>query len=238
MATTKQGSKGKELLEDPELIIDQSGEFFEKNGKLVLYIGGAIILAVMGYFGYRYFQNENNQTAEAAGFKAVMAWEKDSLKAALNGDKTIGDGLNTISEEYSGTKAGNLADYRVGVALLKEGKFEDAIDKLKSFSSNDLILQGQVYSLIGDAYMEMKDYENAEEYYAKSSNYKPNEFFTPNYLMKLALSFELQKKYDEAADAYERIIVQYPKSKVVSDAKKFKARAEGLASSATSKEDK
>jgi len=238
MATTKQGSKGKELLEDPELILDHSEEFFEKNGKLVLYIGGAIILAVIAFFGYRYFQNENNQTAEAAGFKAVMAWEKDSLKAALNGDKNVGDGLNTISEEYSGTKAGNLADYRVGVAFLKEGKFEDAIDHLKSFSSNDLILQGQAYSLIGDSYMELKDFENAEEYYAKASNYKPNEYFTPTYLMKLALAFELQKKYDEAADAYERIIGQYPKSKVVNDAKKYKARAEGLASSETAKANK
>ena len=41
--------------------------------------------------------------------------------------------------------------------------------------------------------MKDRDIENAISYYKKASEYKPNEFFTPRYIMKLAMAYEVNK---------------------------------------------
>ena len=237
MATKTKAPKAKEILEDPEAIIEKikdSEEFFQKNKKIIYIITGVLVALGAGIFFYQYQTKQNNETAQSEMYNAVFAWEKDSLKLALQGDKTT-VGLLDIAEDYSGTDAGNLANYRAEVAYLKQEKFDDAIASLEQFKSNDLLLQGYVYSLMGDAYMEKKEFESAAEYYAKASNYEPNKGFTPNYLMKLGLAFEQQKDYTSAVEAYDRIVKQYPGSRSYNDARKFKARAEGLAAAAKKK---
>jgi len=233
MSKTNHGSKGKEILEDPNAILDKlkgSEEFFEKNKKPITYVLGGLIVVILAFFGYRYWQDQNNEDAQIAMYDAVFAWEKDSLKRALEGDpKSDGMGLLDVADSYSGTDAGNLANYYAGVALLKQGKFDEAIEQLENFKSNDLLLQGLVYSLIGDAYSEKKDFENAAEYYSKAVNYKSNETFTPRYLMKLGLTHELNKDFTAASEAYKRIVEEYPNSTQITDAKKYLAKTEGLA---------
>jgi hypothetical protein len=55
-------------------------------------------------------------------FQAVRYFESDSLNLALNGDGN-NLGFLQIVEDYSGTKAGNLANYYAGVIYLKQGNF-------------------------------------------------------------------------------------------------------------------
>src|SRR5690606_15446369 len=160
---------------------------------------------------------------------AVYDFEADSLNKALNGDARY-KGLSAIADEYSGTKAGNLAKFYAGVIYLKQGKFQEAIDRLEDFSSDDLILQGRAYALIGDANMELNKANEAAEMYMKAANYKANEYFAPQYLMKAGVAYEAAKNYKEAANVYDKIITSYAAAMEVNDAKKYKARAEMLAS--------
>jgi tetratricopeptide (TPR) repeat protein len=77
--------------------------------------------------------------------------------------------------------------------------------------------------------MELNDFGNAISYYKKASDYKPNEFFTPRYLMKLGVAYEANKEYANAAEAYTKIVDQYSRSQEYNEARKYKARAEELA---------
>jgi TolA-binding protein len=63
----------------------------------------------------------------------------------------------------------------------------------------------------------------------KAADYKANEFFSPQYLMKAAMVYEANNNYKSATEAYDRIINSYPNAAEVNDAKKYKARAELLA---------
>jgi hypothetical protein len=47
-----------------------------------------------------------------------------------------------IADEYSGTDAGNLANYYAGMAYLNTGKYNEAIDYLNKFKSDDIVLSG------------------------------------------------------------------------------------------------
>ena len=102
----------------------------------------------------------------------------------------------------------------------------DAVFHLEEFSANDLLVQPRAYSLMGDAYMEQKDFENAAKYYDKASSYKPNKEFTPIYLMKAALAYEKLNNAEKAKAAYQTIIDTYWDSSEVQNAKKYKAKLE------------
>jgi TolA-binding protein len=130
-----------------------------------------------------------------------------------------------ISDEFGGNTQ-NLSDLYLGITLLKQGKYDQAIEKLKNFSSSDLLVQARAYSLVGDAYAEKKSFGEAIEYYQKAADYKPNKFFTPTYLLKLALAFEANKQGKEALDAYSQITDKFPESAESIPAKKYKALIE------------
>ncbi|RRB03744.1 tetratricopeptide repeat protein [Larkinella rosea] len=224
MSKTQTNSK-LEFLEDPAALAGSLGKaelFFEKNQKLVLGLLGGIVLIVAGFIGYRYWIDSQDQEAQTAMFPSVYEWEADSLKKALNGNGA-NEGLLTIADENSATPAGNISNFRSGFALLKLGKYDDAIDRLKKFSSSDLLVQARAYALIGDAYMEKKSYSDAIDYYKKAADYKPNAQFTPGYLMKLAVAYEQSKQNQEAIDTYGSIIDKYPTSSEAANAKKYKS---------------
>mgnify|MGYP001792754471 FL=1 len=230
MAKQKKQDDGIEILEDPNAIVDKANEFFssKRNKTMVFGIGGVLALLVVGFAGYNYYITNQNQTAQEELFQAQYYFEADSLGLALNGDGNS-YGFLEIIEEFPGTKAANLASFYAGASFLKQGDFDGAIRQLKDFSSDDYLLQGRAYSLIGDAYMEMDDFGNAIDYYKRAVDYKQNESFTPIYLKKLAIAQEQNGSFEDAVGSYESIIEDYPNAAQIHDAKKQKARLEALA---------
>ena len=77
--------------------------------------------------------------------------------------------------------------------------------------------------------MEMDDFSNAIDYYEQATDYRPNEYFTPVYLKKLAIARENNGDLTGAASAYGIVIEKYPRSPHIHDAKKQKARLEASA---------
>jgi TolA-binding protein len=229
----KKESKLEELLEQPEAIVEslQEGklqEFYENNKNIINYISGGILLLITLIVGGKYYLTSQNEEGQNAIFQAVYYFEADSLNKALNGDGN-NLGFVDVASDYPFTKASNLANFYAGVCYLKQGKFEDAVDYLKSFSANDFLVQARAYSLIGDAYMELENYDDAAGYYQKAADFHPNKEFSPDYLMKLGLAYELNKSYEDASKVYNKIIENFPNSPKIADAKKFKAMAENLA---------
>ena len=220
--------ESKNLLENADAI-EEKLEGFEhwvaKNPKVIISVLGAILLIAGGYFGFNYYKGNQNEQAQKEMFQAVRYFEADSLNLALNGDGN-NLGFLQIIDDYGMSDAANLANYYAGFIYLKQGKFPSAVFHLKEFKADDLLVQARAYSLIGDSYMEQKDYENAASYYDKASSYKPNKEFTPTYLMKAALAYEKLDKKDKAIQAYQTIIDKYWDSTEVQSAKKLKARLE------------
>jgi TolA-binding protein len=219
---------GLEFLEDPDALAGQferAEDFFEQNRNIVLGVIGGIILLVAGFFGYRYYVSSQDETAQAELFPSVYQIESDSLKKALNGDGRT-PGLLAVADNYGATPAGELANFYAGIGLLKQGKYDEAIDHLKSFSSADLLVQARAYALLGDAYMEKKSFDEAADYYRKAADYKSNKFFSPGYLMKLAVAYEQAKQNDKAIEVYNDIIAKYAQSAEAVSAKKYKSMLE------------
>jgi len=221
-----QGNSGK-IYESAEALQEEIGktqEFVENNQKTLitglLVVVGLIVL----FFGFKYYQNSQDETAQVELFPAVFYFEKDSLGKALGGDGNSTNGLVAVANDYGMSNAGNLANVYAGVAYLKQGEFDKAIESLKDFSSSDYVVQARVYALLGDAYTEKNDHSEAASYYKKAANYKSNEQFTPGYMMKLALAQELANDKGAAKETYQEIIEKYPSFTDLNLAKKYLGR--------------
>lgn len=229
MGAKKSTESQYEFLESSDALanqLDKAQSFVQSNNKLFLVIGGVLLVGILAFVGFHYYQDSRESEAQKALYKAIYDFEADSLNLALNG-KGGNEGLLAIADNYGSTNAGKLANFYAGVAFLKEGKYDDAIARLKAYSSSDLLLQARAYALIGDAFMEKGDYKEAISYYKRAADYKPNQFFTPGYLLKLGLAYEKNNQIQEAAPVYKRIIDEFPMSSEVMNAKKYLGVVEG-----------
>lgn len=200
----------KEVNEETQVIIDEKDsttagvfskldetasrteDWVAKNQKIIIGLVAGIAVATIGYLAYQKFIEAPKQDEAASEmFVAQQNFEKatngvssDSLyKLSLNGSEGK-FGFVKIADEYSGTDAGNLANYYAGMAYLNTGKFDEAIKYLGDFKSEDLILSALAKGAIGDAYSQKNKQKEALDYYVKASETNKNDFTTPRFLLK------------------------------------------------------
>jgi tetratricopeptide (TPR) repeat protein len=223
----KKTDKTEDKIAAVEIALDRGEQFFEKNKNIIFYVLLGIIVIVAGIFGYKKFILGPKQTeAQSQMFVAEQYFEKDSLKLAINGDGT-NPGFAQIVDEYGSTKAGNLAKYYLGICYLKTGEFQQAIDNLEDFDSDDHIVGPMAIGATGDAYLELGNNEKALEKYLKAADARNNDFTTPMFLMKAGSVYEIMGQFDKAVGVYEKIQKEHFRSFESRDIEKFIARAKG-----------
>lgn len=167
-------------------------DWVAKNQKIIIGLVAVAALVTIGYLAYQRFiaapkQDEaaNEMFVAQQNFqKATEGVASDSLyKLSLNGSEGK-FGFLKIADEYSGTDAGNLANYYAGIAYLNTGKYTEAIDYLSKFKSDDIVLSALAKGAIGDAYSQKNQPKEALENYVKAAGSNKNDFTTPRFLLK------------------------------------------------------
>ena len=188
-------------------------QFLEKNAKQVGIAIGAVVLVVLAVFAYTtYIVAPNSAEAGKEMSKAIKWFETDSMALALNGNSDHA-GFLDIMDEYSGTPAGNSAHYYAGLAYFSQGSFQDAIEILDGYSASDVATAAMAKGVIGDAFAELGQMDDAADYYKKAANATDNNFTTPLFLWKAGLALEAQGDANKAVSLYQRIADDYPKSR-------------------------
>jgi len=170
--------------EGVENALTRTEKYIEENQKSLSIIILAIIIIVGGYLGYKKFYLEPaDRDAHAAMFVAEQYFETDSFNLALAGDGQ-NFGMLDVIDEYGVTPAANLAHYYAGISYLHLQDFESAIEHLKKFDSEDVMVASVAIGAIGDCYSELGDNEKAITYYLKAGQRRENEFTSPVYLKR------------------------------------------------------
>ena len=180
----------------------KSEQWVERNQKILFSGLIAIAVIILGFLAYNKYVMEPKEK-EAAN---ELAYPKSYFEQAQNNTAEVDSlyalslngadgkyGLVDIAENYSNTKAGNLAKYMSGIAYLKTGDYENAIKYLSDFSSDDEMLSAIALGNIGDAFTEINQPSDAYEYYLKAANARDNSFTTPYYLFKAGNTAKLRK---------------------------------------------
>ena len=221
----KQTDKTDKQFAQIEETLSRTEQYIEDNQKSLVVIVGVIIAIIAIYLSFTNFYLEPlEQEAHADMYMAEMYFEKDSFNLALNGDGQFLGFLDVVNE-YSLTNAGNLANYYAGLCYLHTAQYEDAIEYLSDFSSDDIILSTLALGCIGDAYLELEENSKALKYYEKAAENNDNEFTTPRYLMKQANVLEMDGDYMAALEIYNQIKEGYSKSQIAQDIDKYIVRA-------------
>jgi tetratricopeptide (TPR) repeat protein len=226
----KQTDKTDKQFAQIEETLSKTEQYIENNYKslliivvvMCLIIGCAFTFLKTDVFSFTLPSQEKE--AQTDMYMAEMYFEKDSFNLALNGDGQY-LGFLDIADEYGLTNAGNLANYYAGLCFLHTAQYEDAIEYLSDFSSEDIIFSALALGGIGDAYLELENNDKALIYYEEAAEYHDNDFITPRYLMKQATVLEMDGNYQAALAIYNQIKEDYSKTQIGQDIEKYIVRA-------------
>ncbi len=220
----KKKSQQEDNLQELESALTKTEQFIEDNQKMISYIVGGILLVVAAYIGFnKFYLQPKEDEALSQMFMAENYFEKDSFNLAINGDGNY-LGFLDIIDDYGITKSANRAKYYAGISYLHLGEYEVAIDFLKSFKTDDLLLAPVAAGAQGDALVELGEMDKALKQYKKAYSVSENEFTTPVYMMKAAGLLETMDEPKEALALYELIKAKYPTSAEGTNIDKYIAR--------------
>jgi tetratricopeptide (TPR) repeat protein len=208
----------------------KSEQWIEKNSKPLFYGLVAVVVVFLAFLGYTKYVVEPNELEASNELAFPRKYFDEAATAGSGIDSLLTLGLEgadgnygflDVADSYSGTDAGNLANYYAGVSYLQMKQYDKAIEFLSKFESDDEMLAPVSLGAIGDAFSDINQDEDALEYYEKAANKKANEFTTPLFLYKAGQTAMLLKKYDKAESLFSQIKQKYPTSDQGRDIEKF-----------------
>ncbi len=212
----------------------KSEKWIEENSKPLFLALVGIVVVFLAYQGYNRYIVEPNEleASNELAFPRKYFNEASTAGSGIDSLLTLGlegadgkYGFLNIADSYSGTKAGNLANYYAGISYLQMKKYDKAIEFLSKFNSDDEMLGPVSLGAIGDAFADINQPEDALEYYENAANKKANNFTTPLFLYKAGqIAMEL-KKFDKAEVFFTKIKESFSKSEQGRDIEKFIAAA-------------
>lgn len=224
MAKDKKKAQEDNLIE-VENALTTTEQFLESNQKLISIIIGVIVVVAVGYLGMNKFYLEpRGIDAQEQMYMAQNYFEKDSFNLALNGDGN-NLGFLDIIDDFGSTDAGNLSFYYAGVSYLNMGQYENAIEYLKKFDTDDLLLGPISVGAQGDAQLELGKKDKALSLYTDAYKMNDNELTTPIYMLKAGELLEGLEKNSDALKIYEDIKLKFPESNEGRSIDKYIARA-------------
>ena len=202
--------------------LTQSDAFIVKYKNAI--IGGvvAVIIIVAGFIMYKNLYAEpREEKAQAALFKGQEYFEQDAYEQALNGDSIGFVGFLKVADDFSGTKAANLAKAYAGICYAQLGKYEEAVKMLDSFNGKDQMVAPAILGAAGNCYAQLGQLDKAASTLMSAADKADNNTLSPIFLMQAGEILVKQGKYDDAVDAYTKIKDKYFQSYQAMDIDKY-----------------
>lgn len=217
--------KQEDNLQDVESALTRTEQFIEDNQKLFSIIIGVAVAIVVIYLALgKFYLQPREKEAKEQMFMAEHYFQTDSFNLAINGDGNY-LGFLDIIDNYGMTESANLAKYYTGISYLKLGEFDQAIEYLDKYDTEDLLVAPVAEGAKGDAYLELGKNDKALSQYKKAYQLNENELTSPVYMLKAAAVLESMEKYSDALDIYNELKEKFPNSNEGRSIDKYIARA-------------
>lgn len=219
-------NKTEQVLEATENINNREA-FFMKYKKAILIAVAAIIVVIAGVFLYiSQISGPREEKASTALSKGQTYFNNEMFEQAVNGDGAGFVGFAKLADEYSGTKASNLANLYAGLCYANLGKWAEAQKSLDAFSTEgDQMISPASQAALGDAYAHLNQLDKAVDAFKKAADMADskaeddtNNSLSPIFLIKAGEVLESQGKKDEALKIYQDIKKKYVNSMLVQSA--------------------
>ena len=202
--------------------LTQSEAFLIKYKNAIIGSVVAVIIIVAGFIMYKNLYAEpREEKAQAALFKGQEYFEQDAFEQALNGDSIGYTGFLKVADDYSGTKAANLAKAYAGICYAQLGKYEEAVKMLDSFNGKDQMVAPAILGAAGNCYGQLGQLDKAASTLLSAADKADNNTLSPIFLIQAGEILVKQGKYDDAVNAYTKIKDKYFQSYQAMDIDKY-----------------
>ena len=184
--------------------VNKTEAFFEKNKKAIIIAVVAVIAIVVGaiLFNNYYLEPRANEASTELA-KSQELFDQQQYDKALVG-------FQKVASDYSSTDAGNLAQLYIGLCQAQQGKWQEAVNALESFSSKgDQMISPAAEGALGNAYANLKQLDKAVEHLKKAAEMADNNSLSPTFLIQAGEILESQGKKDEALKLYQEVKKKY-----------------------------
>lgn len=215
----------KEELETDPLIenYNRLANYYNDNKSQILSIAAAIIIIIGGFFGYQYYSSaQENQAQELLSIAENYYNQGDFENALYGNDFELTYGFDQIADEFSGTNAGNLANYYAAVSSFELGDTENALNYINEFDVPEGILGVGPLVFHAKVYLANENYEAAAQKFVEAANWVENDVTTPSNLYQAAEAYYKAENYDRADELVTRIIEDYPQSGQLAQSQRLK----------------
>ena len=212
-----------------EEVLSSSEAFILKNKKTIVGAIVALVVVIAGIFAYNnLYKAPREKKAYAALFKGEQYFENDQFDLAINGDSIGFSGLLKVADEFSGTKAANLANAYAGLSYAHLGMNEEALKLLDKFSADDEMIAPAIKGAMGNCYVELGNISKAISLLQTAAKEADNNTLSPIFLQQAGELLVKEGKYDEAITAYQTIKDKYFRSYQSMDIDRFLQEAQLL----------
>lgn len=200
----KQNEPVRTTLEEVNESLSTAAQRLEDNKKYIYWALIAVAVIVVLVAGYVYgIYNPNVQKAKELIGKADLEYLQGDTANALKDYEKVFD-------SYS-NKPAERAAFNAAILLYQKGDYKKAADYLEKYDPEGNIVGPASQSLLGDCYVNQKQYDKAVSAFDKAVKLAgDNEFYAPTFMLKKATVLHAQKKYAEEVKIYEKIRDAYP----------------------------
>lgn len=203
-------------------VVFESGSFLIKYQKQLLIGVGALVLIVCAFLAYKnFYLKPQTEEAQAAIFKGEQYFQMQQDSLALFGDGNGYIGFENIINEYSSTKVADLAKYYAGISYSRLGRYDEAINYLKSFTGGDKMVTYAAKGALGNCYANTGKLDDAAKSFIDAAKGADDVLLTPVFYKKAAMIYRDLKNYDKTAELFTLIKNNYMNSPEAVEADKY-----------------
>ncbi len=226
MAKKNDFKKEDQHLEEINEALGTTGQWIEKNSKVLSWCILAIVVVVCGLIAVnQYVVKPKAIEANNENAKAVVYFLQNDYEKALNGDDAECIGFEQIASDYKSYQPGKLAALYAGICHYELGNYDEAAKYLKKFSAKDLTIDPAASQLLGDAYVELGEYDHAIKAFEAAAK-SGNDLIAPMSLKKAGLVYLEQGNKKAAKKVFGQIKSDFPASAEAQDIDKYIAIAQ------------
>ena len=203
----------------------QAAIYYRQNTTKVIGIFAGVIVIIAAIIGYTVYSGQQENKAQAALAKAEQYMVNEEWEKALNGDVADGTaGFASITSNFGGTDAANMASYYAAVSSMNLGNNEDALKYIRKHTPpNDVIGIGAI-TLHAVIESNSGNFKEAGDLYLKAANVVSSETNTPQHLLLAAQQYMAGDLKADAKKAINRIISEYPDSQPANAVRQMSGR--------------
>lgn len=197
--------------------LSQNEAFILKYRNAIIAAVAIIVLAIVGGIYWNEHKTKLQAQASTAMSKAQEAFAQalqtntsEAFELALKGDSLGRAGFLAIADDYSSTKAGNLANLYAGLCYAHMGQMEDAANYLEKYDmKGDQMVSPAVMGTLGNVYAGLGQIDKAVSTLKKAAEKADNNALSPQFLIQAGELLESQGKKAEALTLYQQVKDKY-----------------------------